>query len=55
MRDDALISAAACDDHSIRTRRATRVEIPVAQDGEFVVWGWVWEAETLVVVVLMWV
>ena len=53
VRNYALVRPTSSENDTISSWTASSIIIPIAQDGEFVVWPIVWEGEAFVVVILM--
>jgi len=53
MRNNPLIRPIPSENHAISARTSTRIHLLVAQNMELVVWPHVWEAEALIVFILV--
>ena len=53
MSDYALVRPASSKNDTISSWTASSINIPIAQDGEFVIWPIVWKGEVFVIVILV--
>ena len=55
MGNDPLISPISRENHPIRPRTTTRIHLLITQDRKLIIRPGIWEGETLVVFVLVWI